>query len=57
MVDRMSRERTTERNDIELLRSYENHRLPELFTTWLQNPIVDWELPENLLNIVESMNK
>ena len=57
MVDRMSRERTTERNDIELLRSYKNHRLPKLFTTWLHNPIVDWELPENLLNIVESMNK
>ena len=53
LVDRMSRLKTTTRNDEKLLKSFGNKSLPKVLTNWFSNPNHDWKLALLLLEYVE----
>ena len=53
LVDRLSRERTTTKQDMKLLESFVLPEVPVCLMEWMKNPSEDWSLPEKLLNSVE----
>jgi hypothetical protein len=52
MVDRLSRARTTTKDDLKLLESLRNKPLPKSLTNWLINPVEDFSLANQLLDDV-----
>lgn len=55
LVDRLSRERTTTREDKKLLNSFEAMEVPLCLQEWMKSPTEDWMLPERLLRHVISI--
>jgi len=52
LVDRLSRERSTNWNDRALLRSFGTKRLPDCLSEWMKAPSQDWGLADGLLKHV-----
>ena len=53
LVDRLSRDSTTQKNDVKLLESFDIPAIPKVFSDWLDSPTDDWDLSVKLLNIVK----
>ena len=54
LVDRLSREKTTTKQDRKLLESFVLPEVPVSLMEWMKNPSEDWSLPEKLLDSVET---
>jgi hypothetical protein len=57
VVDRLSRDSTTTRNDKRLIESFGSFVLPKKLIEWLKNPREDWGLVYNLLDHVKGIIK
>ena len=55
MVDRMSRNISTTKSDLDVLYSFEGDNLPNFFKDWLNKPCVDWSIPMKLLCYVKKV--
>jgi len=56
MCDRMSREKTTMKNDEVVLAFYRNFIIPSELVEWLKNPVNDWGICSLLLEkVVEKL--
>lgn len=53
LVDRLSRENTTTRNDKSLLDSFGKLNVPSCMIRWMEKPTEDWDLPMQLLDSVK----
>jgi len=54
LVDRLSRELTTETEDAELLEKVDIWCMPMFFEKWIDHPTEDWNIPLKLLNYVKN---
>ena len=54
LTDRLSREKTTTRQDRALLSSFKLPDIPLVLKQWLESPTEDWELPMKLLYYVKN---
>ena len=54
VVDRMSREKTTNVWDKALLKSFTHEDIPVCLKAWMEKPVENWNLALDLLNSVES---
>jgi hypothetical protein len=54
LADRMSREKSTTKQDRKLLDSFHYKKLPSCISQWMSDPKEDWDLPEKILSYVES---
>ena len=58
MCDRMSREKTTQKNDENVLTYYKGSVIPSELLEWLKNPVSDWSICNVLLEkVIEPMEK
>ena len=53
VTDRLSREKTTTRQDRKLLNSFDLPAIPLVLEQWMDSPTEDWSLPMKLLNYVK----
>lgn len=52
LVDRISRSRTTTKNDLSLIDHHSSRNIPEVLQDWMINPEEDWGLATKLLEFV-----
>ena len=50
LADRLSRRKTTQQSDKNLLAQFTHPSLPKPFRDWMANPCEDWQLPEKLVS-------
>ncbi len=55
VTDRLSRKVSTARQDVKLLRAFENRKVPRCLIEWFNSPFADWSLPFKLLEHVEKL--
>jgi len=53
MVDRMSRTKTCSVNDVMLLKSFDNIKIPVFLSDWICNPVEDWAVAHRMLLFVK----
>jgi hypothetical protein len=53
LCDRLSREKSTNTNDLSLLDSFRDLHVPSQLTDWLESPEKGWDLCDTLLDIVK----
>lgn len=53
VTDRLSREKTTTRQDRKLLNSFDLPAIPLVLVQWMESPTEDWNLPMKLLDYVK----
>lgn len=54
LADRLTRTRTTTRQDKSLLSACDNKKVPEFFRHWIDNPVEDWDLVDKCLSFVKT---
>ena len=57
LVDRLSRQSSTSKEDLKLLNSFSNRKIPVCLENWLMDPKEDWDLATNLLKHVQNVVK
>ena len=55
IVDRMSREKTCRHSDRNILKEFGTHTFPVFFSSWLKNPVCDWDIANELLTYVKHL--
>jgi hypothetical protein len=55
LCDRLSRSVTTSSNDRRLLRSYDKCKIPDVVLNWLKDPVENWNVSYEFLDIVQKM--